>query len=132
VVVENTENLHIVVCVCVCVCVWRVHFPSIRGGFFVSLYAKHKVEPLGSNWYIFLTFRRLMTYRTANLQSSILYIYSTNIGTEYFKYGIYSQFFYSLQNAVFFHNSNVFGSSIIKIVCTECAKIKKVILAPKG
>ena len=29
----------------------------------------------------------------------ILYIYSTNIGTEYFKHGIYSPFF-SLQNAV--------------------------------
>ena len=31
----------------------------------------------------------------------ILYIYSTNIGTEYFKYGIYSPFF-SLQSAVCF------------------------------
>ena len=29
----------------------------------------------------------------------ILYIYSTNIGTEYFKHGIYSPFF-PLQNAV--------------------------------
>ena len=42
-----------------------------------------------------------MTYRTANLQSCILYIYSTNRGTEYFKHGLYSPFF-SLQNAVFF------------------------------
>jgi len=35
--------------------------------------------------------------RTAPLTSkrSILYIYSTNIGTEYFKHGIYSQFFLS-------------------------------------
>jgi len=41
--------------------------------------------------------------RTAPLTSKhcILYIYSTNIGTEYFKYGIYSPFF-SLQNAVCF------------------------------
>jgi len=31
----------------------------------------------------------------------ILYIYSTNIGTEYFKHGIYSLFF-TLQNAVCF------------------------------
>ena len=31
----------------------------------------------------------------------ILYIYSTNIGTEYFKHGIYSTFF-PLQNAVWF------------------------------
>ena len=42
-----------------------------------------------------------MTYRTANLQSCILYIYSTNIGTEYFKHGIYSPFF-PLQTAVCF------------------------------
>jgi len=31
----------------------------------------------------------------------ILYIYSTNIGSEYFKHGIYSSFF-SLKNAVCF------------------------------
>ena len=41
--------------------------------------------------------------RTAPLNSKryILYIYSTNIGTEYFKHGIYSPFF-PLQNAVCF------------------------------
>jgi uncharacterized Zn-finger protein len=41
--------------------------------------------------------------RTAPLTSKrfILYIYSTNIGTEYFKRGIYSTFF-PLQNAVCF------------------------------
>jgi len=40
---------------------------------------------------------------TAPLTSKrcILYIYSTNTGTEYFKYGVYSPFF-SLQNAVCF------------------------------
>jgi hypothetical protein len=40
--------------------------------------------------------------RTAPLTSKlcILYIYSTNIGTEYFKRGIYSTFFH-LQNVVF-------------------------------
>jgi len=42
-----------------------------------------------------------LTYCTANLQSCILYIYSTNIGTEYFKHGIYCPFF-PLQNAVCF------------------------------
>jgi len=31
-----------------------------------------------------------------------------------------------------FHNSNVFGSCIIHILYTECAKIKKIIPAPKG
>ena len=41
--------------------------------------------------------------RTAPLTSKrfILYIYSTNIGTEYFKHDIYSPFF-SLQNAICF------------------------------
>ena len=41
--------------------------------------------------------------RTASLTSKrcILYIYSTNTGTEYFKHGIYSPFF-PLQNAVCF------------------------------
>jgi len=41
--------------------------------------------------------------RTAPLTSKrcILYIYSTNISTEYFKHGIYSPFL-SLQNAVCF------------------------------
>ena len=41
--------------------------------------------------------------RTAPLTSKrcILYIYSTNIGTEYFKHGIYSPFF-SLQSAICF------------------------------
>jgi len=68
------------------------------------------------------------TGRTAPLTSKrcILYIYSTNIGTEYFKHGIYSP--YSL-----FHNSNIFGSCIIHILYTVCAKIKKkIISAPKG
>jgi hypothetical protein len=42
--------------------------------------------------------------RTASLTSKrcILYIYSTNIGTGYFKHGIDSPFFFSLQNTVCF------------------------------
>ena len=42
--------------------------------------------------------------RTAPLTSKrcVLYIYSTNISTEYFKHGIHSPFFFSLQNAVCF------------------------------
>ena len=42
--------------------------------------------------------------RTAPLTSKrcILYIYSTHIGTEYFKHGIYAPFFSPLQNAVCF------------------------------
>jgi len=62
--------------------------------------------------------------RTAPLTSkcSILYIYSTNTGTEYFKHGIYSTFFFSSKCSLF-HNCNVFGSCIIHILYTVCAKI---------
>ena len=65
--------------------------------------------------------------RTAPLtsKSCILYIYSTNIGTEYFKHGIYSPVFFSSWRCSLFHNSNVFGSCIIHILYTACAKIKK-------
>ena len=72
--------------------------------------------------------------RTAPLTSKrcILYIYSTNIGTEYFKRGIYSEFFSSSKCSLF-HKSNVFGSCIIHILYTGCAKnLKKIIPAPKG
>jgi hypothetical protein len=70
---------------------------------------------------------------TAPLNSKrfILYIYSTNIGTEYFKHGIHSPFFFSSKCSLF-HNSNVFGLCIIHILYTVCAKIKKIIPAPKG
>ena len=60
----------------------------------------------------------------------ILYIYSTNIGTEYFEHGIYSPFFPSSKCSLF-HNSDVFGSCIVHILYTGCAKIKKVIPTPK-
>ena len=62
--------------------------------------------------------------RTAPLTSKrcILHIYSTNIGTEYLKNGIYSPFFFSSKCSLF-HNSNVFGSCIIHILYTGCAKI---------
>jgi len=52
-----------------------------------------------------LTFSHLMTYicHTEPLTSRrcILYIYSTNIRTEYFKHAAHSPFF-PLQNAVYF------------------------------
>jgi len=62
--------------------------------------------------------------RTAPLTSKryILYIYSTNIITEYFKQGIYSPYFFSSKCSLF-HNSNVFGSCFIHILYTGCAKI---------
>ena len=62
--------------------------------------------------------------RTAPLTSKrcILYIYSTNIGTEYFKHALYSPFFFSSKCSLF-HNANMFGSCIIHILYTGCAKI---------
>jgi len=64
--------------------------------------------------------------RTAPLTSKnfILYIYSTNIGTEYFKHGIFLSVFFSSKCSLF-HDSKVFGSCIIHILYTGCAKIKK-------
>ena len=64
--------------------------------------------------------------RTAPLTSKrfILYIYSTNIDTEYFIHGIYSPFFSSSKCSLF-HNSNILGSCFIHILHTECAKILK-------
>jgi hypothetical protein len=63
--------------------------------------------------------------RTAPLTSErcILYIYSINIGTEYFKHALYSPFF-SLQNAVWF----LYYSCFIY----RCAKIKKNNCGTKG
>ena len=62
----------------------------------------------------------------------ILYIYSTNVGTEYFKDVLYSPFFLSSKCSLF-QNANLFGSCIIYILYTECAEIKKkIISAPKG
>jgi len=63
--------------------------------------------------------------RTTQLTSKrcILYIYSTNIGTEYFKRGIYSPFL-SLKCSLF-HNSNLFGSCIIQILYTGVLKLKQ-------
>jgi len=64
--------------------------------------------------------------RTPPLTSKrcILYIYSTNKGTEYFKHGIYSPIFFSSKCSLF-HNSNIFGSCIIHILYTGVLKLKK-------
>jgi len=40
--------------------------------------------------------------RNEEILGCILYIYSTNIDTEYFKHSIYCPFFFSLQNAICF------------------------------
>jgi hypothetical protein len=58
-----------------------------------------------------------LTYRRC-----ILYIYSTNIRTEYFKRAAHSAFF-SSSKCRLFHNATFFGSCIIHILNTGCAKI---------
>ena len=74
--------------------------------------------------------------RTAQLTSKrcILYIYSTNIGTEYFKHALYSPFF-SLQNAVCFIMLTCFVPVLFARYIQNVLKLKKIIIiipAPKG
>ena len=81
-----------------------------------------------------LTPNDLYISRTAPLTSKrcILYIYSTNVGTEYLKHALYSPFFFSSKCSLF-HNANFFGYCIIHILYTGYAEIKKKIIpAAKG
>ena len=65
-----------------------------------------------------------MSYRTANLQMLHFIYYSTNIRTEYIKHAAHSTFF-SSSKCRLFHNATFFGSRVIHILYTVCAKIKK-------
>jgi len=72
--------------------------------------------------------------RTAPLTSKrcILYIYSTNVGTEYFKHALFSPFF-SLQNTVCF----IMLTSLVPVLLFTfyiqgVPKLKKIIPAPNG
>ena len=68
----------------------------------------------------FLTPNDPYTGRTAPLTSKrcILYIYSTNIGTEYFKHALYSPFL-SLQNAVCF----IMLTCLVPVLFTFCTQL---------
>ena len=75
----------------------------------------------------------LYSGRTAQLtsKSHILYIYSTNTGTEYFKHGTYSPFF-SLQNAVCFIIITYLVPVLFTFYIQGVLKLKKIIIpAPK-
>jgi len=71
--------------------------------------------------------------RTAPLISKrfILNIYSTNIGVEYFKHGVYSQFF-PLQNAVCVIILSYLVPVLFTFYIQGVLKLKKIIPAPKG
>jgi len=71
--------------------------------------------------------------RTAPLTSKrcILYIYSTNTGTEYFKHGIYSPLF-SLQNTVCFIILKYLVPVLFTFYIQSVLTFQKIIPAPKG
>jgi len=71
--------------------------------------------------------------RTALLTSKrcILYIYSTNISTEYFKRGIYSSFL-SPQNAVCVINLTYLVPILFTFYIQSVLIFKKIIPAPNG
>ena len=71
--------------------------------------------------------------RTAPLtsKSCILYIYSTNVSTQYFKNGIHFPF-YSLQNAVCFIIQTYLAHALFTFYIQGVIKLKKIIPAPKG
>ena len=60
-----------------------------------------------------------------------LYIYSTNIGIEYFKHALYSPFF-SLQNAVTFIMLTCLVPVLFTFYIRDVLRSKKIIPAPKG
>ena len=71
--------------------------------------------------------------RTALLTSKccILYIYSTNIGAEYFKHGIYSHRFFPLPNAVCFIILTYLVLVLFTFYIQGVLKLKKIIPSSK-
>ena len=72
--------------------------------------------------------------RNAPLTSKrcILYIYSTNMDTEYFKHALYSPFFFSLQNAVCFIMLTCLVLVLFTFYIQDVLKLKKNNSGAKG
>jgi len=71
--------------------------------------------------------------RTAPLTSKFpFYIFIQQIKVLNILNMVYTLRFFFTSKCSLFHNSNIFGSCIIHILYTGCAKIKKIIPAPKG
>jgi cell division protein FtsW (lipid II flippase) len=83
-----------------------------------NINSENRINPLTPN--------DLYMSRTAPLTSKrcILYIYSTNVGTEYFKHALYSPSF-SLQNAVCFIMLTCFVSVLFTFYIQGVLKLKK-------
>jgi hypothetical protein len=74
-----------------------------------------------------LTPNDLYISRTTPLTSKrcISYIYSTNVGTEYFKHALYSPFSFSLQNAVCFIMLTSLVPALFTFYIQDVLKLKK-------
>ena len=71
--------------------------------------------------------------RTAPLTSKVaFYIFIQQIQVLNLLNMVYTLRFFFSSKCSLFHNSNVFGSCIIHVLYTGCAKIKKIIPAPEG
>ena len=126
-------NVAVVLRHCMEVCLAGDNFAIFRGIIACTVFFRSVVRSFDLFLLNRLTPNDPYMGRTAPLTSKryILYIYLTNIGTEYFKHALYSPFFFSSKCSLF-HNANLFGSCIIHILYTGCVKIKNIISAPKG